>query len=80
MLNSEIMITDGEKYRSDLFKVIGIAFIAPFGRAVTDPYLFRDFNLIIVIAYILYTFVLLIYGIALLLEGHVILDSKCKTK
>lgn len=74
------MITEEKKYRSDLFKIVGLAFIAPFGRAVTDPYLFRDFNVIIVIAYILYTFVLLIYGIALLLEGHVILDLKCKTK
>lgn len=70
------MISELQKYKTDIIKIVGIAFMAPFGRAITDPYLLRDFDLVIVIAYILYTFVLLLFGIALLLEGHVILDNK----
>lgn len=67
------MITNEQKYSVDIYKIMGIAFMAPFGRAVTDPYLLRDFDLMLVIAYITYTFILLIFGIALLLQGYVTL-------
>ena len=70
------MISEEQKYRAEVSKIVGFALMAPFGRAVTDPYLFKDFDPIIITFYIVYTLILLIFGLGLILEGCDILNIK----
>jgi len=70
------MIIEEQKYNAEVIKVIGIALIAPFGRAITDPYLLRDFGFLIVLIYMAYTLILLLLGVACILKGRDIIKEK----
>jgi hypothetical protein len=69
------MISESRKYKSDAIKVIGFALIAPFGRAISDLYLIKDFGLSLSFTFIAYTIVLLMLGLACILKGYNILEE-----
>lgn len=70
------MISEPQKYKSEVIKLIGFALIAPFGRAISDPYLIKDFGLLLSFTFIAYTVVLLMLGLACILKGHDILKKE----
>ena len=70
------MISESQQYKSDAIKVVGFALIAPFGRAISDPYLIKDFGLLLSFTFIAYTVVLLMLGVACILKGYNVLEKE----
>jgi hypothetical protein len=68
------VITEEQKYRAETSKIAGFALMAPFGRIVLDPYIFRDFELWVLSLYILLALILFLAGAVSVAKGHDILD------
>ncbi len=71
------MITDLDKYRVEIFKLVGLGMMAPFGRLFLEPItIFKGFGLLGSFFYCIMCVSLAIVGVILILKGYDIIDTK----
>jgi len=75
------MITEEEKYVSEVAKIVGIAFLSPLGRIFLDPFTFvKGHELMFVLSYFLYALALAFVGFAFFVKGRDILKANRSLK
>lgn len=71
------MLTEEQKYKASVFKIIGIAMLSPFGRIFLDPLSFcLKYGLTFSIFYVLFSVLVAIFGFILIEKGRDIIDIK----
>lgn len=77
---SQALITEEQKYRSEIAKITGMAFMTPVGRIFLDPFTFvQQYDSQFVINYFLYSLLVGSMGFILMLKAHDILKEKFKS-
>lgn len=77
LTTSKLMITDEQKYRSEINKISGFALMTPLGRIFIDPFtVFGESSLGILLGYSLICCLLFVSGAIFVARGHAIVDKK----
>ena len=69
------MITEEQKYRSEIFKISGFATMSPFGRLFLQPIeIFTTYGTMASVCYIIISVGLFLIGLLLILKGYESVD------
>ena len=71
------MLTEEQKYKASIFKIIGIAMLSPFGRIFLDPLSFcLKYGPIFSASYIIFSALVMVVGFIFIEKGRDIIDTK----
>ena len=71
------MITEEEKYKSETYRIIGIAMLTPIGPAFLTPMiLFKQLELNGLIVYLLVAFISFVLGVMIIERGRKFIDKE----
>ena len=71
---SNKLIREVDKYGAEIFKIVGFAFMSPFGRIIVQPsVVFNELSRVAFIFYIIFSLFLFFVGLMVLIKGYEIL-------
>lgn len=75
------MIIEEEKYRAEVFKIVGIALLMPFGKVILNPItMFKEMGVISFTIYCVMSILSIIIGIIFVDKGRDILSHRFRRK